>query len=100
MRPHILEELSWPMQVIAGHFIYKKTVQTLHGQGTGRFTDEEIATFRLEIWENINKLLELSKKKLQTKSRDEIFWLLGGSHPSEADMILFGMIVSVLICAA
>jgi hypothetical protein len=100
MRPHILEDLSWPMQVIAGHFIYNKTVQTLHGQGTGRFTDEEIRTFRLEIWENINKLLESSQKKLDTKKRDDVFWVLGDSHPSEADMVLFGMIVSVLVCSA
>jgi hypothetical protein len=100
MRSYVLKALPYPMQVVLGYIIHRNTVKNLHGQGTGRFTDEEIAEFREEIWRNIDNLLKLSKSKLGAKQKDVPFWLLGGSDPSEADMTLFGFIVSVLICTA
>jgi len=103
MRNHIFgEELSWPMKIIAGLFVfvYRQAKQTLHGQGTRRLTDDEIAMFMLEIWTNINELLESSKNKPNIKDNDESFWLLGNKNPSEVDMVLYGMIVFVLISSA
>jgi hypothetical protein len=96
----VLQALSYPMQVIIGHFIYNSTVKTLNGQGTGRFTDEEIAAFREEIWSNINELLLASKSKLSGGQKAAPFWVLGGDKPTEADTTLFGFIVSVLLCDA
>lgn len=100
MRPHILSAIAYPLQVVVGHLIYTNTAKTLHGQGTGRYSDEEIAAFRLEIWENIDQLLESAKTKAENRLRDKPFWVLGGSKPSEADMTLFAFISSVLICTA
>lgn len=51
MRDHVLWALPYPVRVLVGLLIYRNNVATLHGQGTGRFTPEEIATFRHEIWE-------------------------------------------------
>lgn len=70
----------------------------LHSQGASRFSSEEIATFRLDIWQNINALLVDSRKD-QEKS-DEPFWVLGGAGPSEADAALFGSITASLVTNA
>jgi hypothetical protein len=100
MRSYVLSALSYPMQVVIGYFIYNNTVKNLNGQGTGRFTDEEINEFRQEIWKNVNELLEVSKSKLSSGNKTSPFWLLGEDSPSEVDMTLFGFVVSVLICIA
>lgn len=100
MRGHVLEGLPYPAQILIGLFIYRKLMVTLHGQGTGRFSPEEIAAFRLEIWENIDALLKSSKSNCQVKDHNVSFWLLGGDAPSEVDMILYGFIISVLIATA
>ncbi|KAK2764345.1 hypothetical protein FQN54_009038 [Arachnomyces sp. PD_36] len=98
MRDHVLSALPYPMRIVIGYIVSRKTMQTLHGQGTGRYTADEIASFRLEIWGNINELLVASK----TTSGDDKkpFWVLGGEDPTESDGVLFGFIVSVLICTA
>jgi hypothetical protein len=88
------------MQIIIGYFIHNGTIKTLHGQGTGRFSDDEIDSFRQDIWTNINELLQVSKSKLSAEQKDVPFWILGGESPTEADMTLFSFIVSVLICTA
>lgn len=98
MRDHVLEGFSLPLRFIIGQLIYRNTSATLHGQGTGRFSPEEIAAFRLQIWESFSELLLASRK--QAKSKTKPFWLLGGDGPSEADMVLFGFIVSVMYCTA
>ncbi len=100
MRGHVLEALSYPAQILIGPFIYRKLMMTLDGQGTGRFSPEEIAAFRLQIWENVDALLKSSKANSQVKDRKMSFWLLGGDTPSEADMALYGFIISVLISTA
>jgi hypothetical protein len=97
MRGHVLRALPYPAQILVGLIIYRKLMTTLHGQGTGRFSPEEIAAFRLEIWENVDALLKSSKANCQAKGRESPFWLLGGDGPSEADMLLHGFIISVLI---
>lgn len=109
MRDHILWSLPYPMRVLVGLLIYRNTTNTLHGQGTGRHTAEEIAAFRAEIWETLAGLLAASRTKQaggstrstrSKKADDEPFWALGGEEPTEADTVLFGFIVSVLICTA
>jgi hypothetical protein len=42
MRDHILATLPWPMRVLMGNLIYRGAIKTLNGQGTGRYTAEEI----------------------------------------------------------
>ena len=100
MREHVLGALPYPARILVGIIIYRKLMVTLHGQGTGRFSSEEIATFRLEIWENIDVLLKSSKANCQAKDNKAPVWLLGGNDPSEVDMVLYGFIISVLIATA
>jgi hypothetical protein len=97
MREHILSGLPWPMRVLVGNLIYRGAVKTLDGQGTGRYTPDEIRAFRQEIWEHVNGLLVSAEARTAGEGP---FWVLGGDNPTEADATLFGFIVSVLVCTA
>lgn len=102
MRDHVLSTLSFPVRVVVGLLIYRHTTQTLYGQGTGRYTADEIRLFRREIWEAINGLLISSRARATVNGapRDQPFWVLEGEYPTEADATLFGFIVSVLVSKA
>lgn len=89
------------MQLVVGLLAYRKVSQTLHGQGTGRFSAEEISSFRQQIWENVNALVVASRgEKTDTGAAKAPFWVSGGNKPSEADASLFAFISSALICTA
>lgn len=103
MRDHVLWFIPYPIRVIVGLIIYRNTVAILHGQGTGRFSNDEIAEFRREIWGSINDRLTVASRVKSSRSngdKKEPFWVLGGHDPTEADATLFGFIVSVLLCTA
>ncbi|KAI0808494.1 hypothetical protein GGR55DRAFT_194123 [Xylaria sp. FL0064] len=103
MRDHVLWALPWPVRVLVGSMIHRGTVATLHGQGTGRFSAEEIALFRREIWESFADLVLESKTKTKgasSGSGEEPFWVLGGPEPTEVDATLFGFVISTLLCTA
>ncbi|KAL0261091.1 hypothetical protein SLS55_004787 [Diplodia seriata] len=101
MRDHVLCALPYPVRVIVGLLIHRGVKNHLHGQGTGRFTAEEIAAFRRQIWEGFDDLLREAKRKHSgAADGGKPFWAMGGDGPTEADMVLFGFIVSVLICTA
>ncbi|KAL8936879.1 MAG: hypothetical protein Q9216_004704 [Gyalolechia sp. 2 TL-2023] len=97
LRPVILGSLPYPVQVLVGSLAYRKMSATLYGQGTGRFSPEEISKFKTDVWENVNALLASSRQK---KGSDGIFYVLGGNAPTEADTTLFGFIASCLVCDA
>ena len=96
MRSHTLAPLPYPLQVVVGHMNYRSMRSTFYGQGTGRFTWQEIFKFETEIWESVNALLTASK----SQSPDGIFYVLGTNQPTEADTSLFGFVISALVCAA
>ncbi|KAI0152734.1 hypothetical protein GGR57DRAFT_470119 [Xylariaceae sp. FL1272] len=102
MRDHVMSSIPYFIRIFIGQLAYRNTVATLHGQGTGRFSAEEIGEFRNEIWSSFNDLLLESKVKNGTKGKgdDEPFWVLGGDEPTEVDATLFGFIVSALLCTA
>ncbi|KAH8201409.1 hypothetical protein TruAng_004409 [Truncatella angustata] len=101
MRNHVFQALPYSVRIFVGMMVYRGIVATLHGQGTGRYSAEEIAGFRLEIWDAVNSLLVDSKSKSGIdSSSQEPFWVLGRRQPTEADATLFGFIVSVLISTA
>ncbi|KAF2972585.1 hypothetical protein GQX73_g925 [Xylaria multiplex] len=101
MRDHVLWPVPWPIRVFIGSMIYRNTIATLHGQGTGRFSAEEIGLFRREIWESFADLvLESRTKALSTKGGEEPFWVMGGPEPTEVDATLFGFVVSTLLSTA
>ncbi|KAI9035790.1 uncharacterized protein KD926_002894 [Aspergillus affinis] len=98
MRGKILADLPWPLQVLVGHLIYRKSTRTLQGQGTLTFSDDEIAVFRLEIWENLNATAVAARSK--SSNPEAPFWIWAGETPTEADAVLFGFITSGLVCYA
>jgi len=100
MREYILSALYYPMRVVIGLLIYRKMTQTLHGQGTSRYTSDEIRSFRHEIWEGINDLLISARTMAMASANNRPFWVLGGEGPTESDATLFGFIVSALVCTA
>ncbi len=108
MRSKILGALPWLHQVIVGNIIYRKMVRTLEGQGTLKFSTDEIFCLRFEVWETINDHLTTVREKInermttasRSKDQDCPFWVLGGDDPTEADATVFGFIVSSLVCDA
>ncbi|KKK12783.1 hypothetical protein P175DRAFT_0433330 [Aspergillus ochraceoroseus IBT 24754] len=99
MRDHILGAIPYPVRVIVGLLIYRGSVRTLHGQGTGRYSRAEIQMFRNEVWESLNGMLAAAQAEAKDGD-DRPFWILGGDEPTEADATVFGFIVSGLICTA
>lgn len=99
MRPTVLGALPYPVQVLVGQLAYRRMSATLYGQGTGRFTAEEITKFKTEVWESVDALLTTSSRKLES-GKDKMFFVLGGNKPTEADTTLFGFIASGLVCTA
>ncbi|KAI8635526.1 hypothetical protein F5Y19DRAFT_14022 [Xylariaceae sp. FL1651] len=100
MRDHVLWPVPWPLRVFVGSMVYRNTVATLHGQGTGRLTPEEIATFRHEVLESFADLLLESRAKAGPAEGGEPFWVLGGPGPTDVDATLFGFMASMLMTTA
>jgi len=98
MRQKALAALPYPMQIIIGVIAYRKTWTALYGQGTARFSPEEISSFKEKIWESVNALLVASKRK--TDTNDTVFWLWGGDAPTDAETTLYGFVASGLVCDA
>ncbi|KAF3062072.1 putative glutathione s- protein [Daldinia childiae] len=99
MRDHVLWPIPYPIRVVVGLLAYRANAAMLNGQGTGRFTNEEIEQSMYEIWEAINVQL-ITSRSSSKGSDEEPFWILGGEEPTEADACLFGFIVSAWICTA
>ena len=102
MRSGVFAALSYPAQIVVGLLVHRGMKQTLYGQGTLRYTLEEIASFRQQVWEHVNALVTESRNQCTKVSfeDDGPFWLFGGDAPSEADSVLYGFIASVLVCPA
>ncbi|KAH7041420.1 uncharacterized protein B0I36DRAFT_345027 [Microdochium trichocladiopsis] len=102
MRDYALWSAPYPVRVVVGLMVYRKTNAMLHGQGTGRFSADEIAKFKLGIWTSINDLLVESRSGGSAGAANdrEPFWALGGERPTEADCTLFGFVVSVMTSTA
>ena len=97
MRDHALMTIPYPMRVVIGMLAYRKVINYQYNLGIGRFSKEEITSFKQEIWQSINDMLAESKSK--SKGNDP-FWILGKADPTEADATVFGLTCSILICDA
>ncbi len=96
-----MEAIPYPIRVIVGLIAYHKNMQTFYGQGTSRFSPEEITCLKEQVWVSINALLEESKERnAEDEERGDIFWALGEDTPTEADAVIFGFIVGALVCTA
>ncbi|KAF5507756.1 Failed axon connections-like protein [Colletotrichum aenigma] len=98
MRNKVLAALPYPVQLLVGLLAYRGVTRTLYGQGTGRFSTEELATLRRAVWDNINALL--AEARLTAPNVTTPFWLQGGAEPTEADATVFGFIAAGLVCDA
>jgi hypothetical protein len=94
-RDLVLWNKPLPVRILIGVLIHRSINATLHGQGTGRFTSEEINDFRTEIWQHLDRLLKTRLQQLGASTQP--FWVLGAGSPTEADATLYGFIMSVLI---
>ena len=65
----------------------------LYMQGTLRFSNAELKTFKEEIWRSF--AAKLRQRKGAVGEKKEAWWLLG-SQPTEADVDLYGFVVSVI----
>lgn len=95
-RDLVLWNKPLPVRILIGMLIHRGTTATLHGQGTGRFTSEEITAFRTQIWQHLDRLLKTRLQQATTAS-SQPFWVLGAENPTEADATLYGFIVSALV---
>ncbi|KAK3331642.1 hypothetical protein B0T19DRAFT_482098 [Cercophora scortea] len=102
MRAGALSALPWLMQFIVGNLAYANVKRTLYGQGTGRYTDDEVRDMKREAWESLDALLSdaRTKKGLGGADREGPFWVLGREEPTEADATVYGFVVASLICPA
>ncbi|KAI1342963.1 hypothetical protein F5Y15DRAFT_371516 [Xylariaceae sp. FL0016] len=102
MRDHTLSAIPYPLRLLIGLLISRTMTATLHGQGTGRFSDAEVRVLRDEVYAGLNDLLLTSRTHAKggSSSTEAPFWALGGAEPTEADATLYGFIVSALICTA
>ncbi|RSL41433.1 hypothetical protein CEP53_012758 [Fusarium sp. AF-6] len=98
MRSNALAPIPWPLQVLVGFLVHQNVTKVLWGQGTGRFTDDEVAALREEVWESVDALI--SEARTSGADRDGPFWALGGKEPTEVDASLFAFIASALTCDA
>lgn len=93
-RDKALYSLPYPIRVVVGFLVHRTVSSTLHGQGSGRLTAEEVRGLKTEIWQTIDQALE--QRLREASSKEAPVWVLGGKQPTEADATLFGFIVSVL----
>lgn len=93
-----MASMPYPIRVVVGVLAWRKVNAILPGQGTGRFSLEEIHSLRENIWQSVEHLLADAKAKVP---KDQpVFWLFGGKQPTEADTVVFGFIIGSLICGA
>jgi hypothetical protein len=100
MRDHTLAAISYPLRVVVGMLVYRNVTATLHGQGTLRYSDDELLMFKRDIWQSISDLLAASRAKSSVEDDSRPFWVLGGEEPTDADATLFGALVSILVSTA
>jgi hypothetical protein len=97
MRDYSMAKLPFPQRYVFGLLAHRAILRTLHGQGTGRFSSEEVHVFRKQIWESVNAILEESRRRAKPK---ECFWVMGGEKPTEADATVYGFIISAVVADA
>ncbi|CRG87706.1 hypothetical protein PISL3812_04726 [Talaromyces islandicus] len=99
MRDKILAAIPYPARMVVGMIVWRKINASLYGQGTGRFSPEEIRASREKVWHHIEDLLADARCKAGVSS-DRVFWIFGGSEPTDADTAVFGFIIGGLVCGA
>lgn len=74
MRGGVLGGVPWPMRIVVGAMAFRSVSTMLHGQGTGRYSAEEVSVWTEEAWEGINAVLpEAKSRSVGTASSREPF---------------------------
>ena len=100
MRDEVMAPIPYPIRLVVGWLARRANIATMWGQGTGRYSNEEIRMFEEEVVEDVASLLTEAKSKNTRKNPEDPFWVLGGEEPTEADTTLFGSLVGALVCTA
>jgi len=95
-RDQALWAVPLPIRVFVGNNVYKKVTKTLYGQGVGRYTSAEVQSFREEVWSSFDDVLSDARETSQSEDTTTPFYILGGEHPTEADVTLFSFVASIL----
>jgi hypothetical protein len=67
----------------------------MYFQGTGRYDAEEVRGFMEEAVGALGGFAEAARGEAEGKGG--VFWILGGSGPSEADFTVFGAVSALLV---
>ena len=101
MRDGVLAALPYPVRLFVGNLAYRAVVSTLHGQGAGRYSEEEARGLKREVWEGLEAVLGESKRGMVGRGDGgKPFWVLGREEPTEADATVYGFIAAGLVCEA
>ena len=103
MRDGVLAALPFPVRVLVGNLAYRAVAASLHGQGTGRYSADEVRVLKQEVWEGLAAMLSESRVAAAARedgSRDTPFWILGRADPTEADATVYGFLAASLVCTA
>ena len=87
-----LSGIPYPVRILVGYLAHSKLVRTLHGQGTGRYSKEELTSLRREAWSSLDDLAAEASRSSGKGPK----WILGGEKPTEADACLHGFVASTL----
>ncbi|KAK3368648.1 hypothetical protein B0H63DRAFT_488870 [Podospora didyma] len=98
MRDGALAALPWLVRCVVGNLVYRKVTGALYGQGTGRYTDEEVREMRRGVWEALSDLL--AERRKVVRDREAPFWVLGREEPTEADATVYALVATGLVCTA
>ena len=90
-----LATIPYPMRILIGYIVHSKITRTLHGQGVGRYTSEELSSLRQEAWSSLDDLLAE-----HSNVNGRAPWILGGKYPTEADACLYGFLAASLTSLA
>lgn len=99
-RDQALGAIPYPIRIFVGQRVYGIVTRTLHGQGCGRLSSEEVDGFRREIWNSFEDMLEPVARQHEQQPGNEPFWLLDGEGPTEADVTLFSFVAGIMAGSA
>ncbi len=108
MRDGVLAALPFPVRVLVGNLAYRAVAASLHGQGTGRYSADEVRVLKQEVWEGLAAMLSESRVAAtgaavagrEDGSCGAPFWILGRADPTEADATVYGFLAASLVCTA
>jgi hypothetical protein len=95
MREGVFGHLPWGVRHAVGYGAKQYARVMMYFQGTGRYDAEEVRGFMEEAVGALGGFAEAARGEAEGKGG--VFWILGGSGPSEADFTVFGAVSALLV---